>query len=307
MLLAAVLTTSVGATGCSESLPTADIATADTMSPPTTLAEVEIPTGALVAVPQQNREDPAKGQFQVQVVNGTRERFEVTSVQFVWAGFTTTVSPRDSTVVGGQTIDFPVPFPGASCAGDGTAATMPPVDDALVLLGAPDGTVREVPVVDKWHLARALYLDDCLRQRIAAAVDLAWVDLHESTFEGRPVTEGALRVTRRGASGEVRVESVSGTIPYRVDAVDAEVGETVAVLAAGEGVVEAPIRFLEARCDPHALAETKQPHQFVAQIDLGDGVLVPYVVMPDEADWAPMRRTADAACVATGQVVFVGE
>ena len=120
MLASTVL--AVSSAACSDSLVAPDAATA---SPPTTLEEIEIPTGALVAVPQQNREDPAKGQFQVQVVNGTRERFDVTSVQFVWAGFTTAVSPRDSTVVGGQVIDFPVPFPGADCAGDGTAATMP--------------------------------------------------------------------------------------------------------------------------------------------------------------------------------------
>ena len=63
--------------------------------PETTEPKLPIPEGQLVAVPQQNREDPAKGQFQVQVVNGTRERFEVTSVQFVWAGYTTPVTPRD--------------------------------------------------------------------------------------------------------------------------------------------------------------------------------------------------------------------
>ena len=72
-------------------------------------------------------------------------------------------------------------------------------------------------------------------------------------------------------------------------------------------MIEVPIRFTESRCDPHALAEVKQPHKFVAQVDLGDGVLQPFVVVPDQADWIPMRRTADEACVVTGQVVFVGE
>ena len=103
------------------------------------------------------------------------------------------------------------------------------------------------------------------------------------------------------------IESVSGTIPYSFDAVDTAVDETVAVLAAGEQSLEVPIRFTEGRCDPHALAEVKQPHEFLLQVDLGDGVLLPHVVRPDPADFGPMRRTADAACVATGQVEFVGD
>ena len=44
----------------------------------------------LVAVPTQNREDPAKNQFQVQIHNGTGERYDLDGVQFVWDGFTTT-------------------------------------------------------------------------------------------------------------------------------------------------------------------------------------------------------------------------
>jgi hypothetical protein len=292
---------SAAAASCSDSLQPS------TAAPSTTEAELEIPLGTLVAVPQQNREDPAKGQFQVQIVNGTRERFDVTSVQFVWSGYTTEVVPRDSTVVGGQIIDFPVPFPGATCAGDGTIATMPSLDDALVLLGDPDGTLREVPVVDKWHLARSLYLDDCRRQRIDREVTIEWADLHEEQHDGRPVTAGVLRVTRGDASGEVRVEAVSGTIPYSFEAIDTEIGETVAVLPEGRDRVEVPIRFVEGRCDPHALAETKQPHEFVLQVDLGDGELLPHVVRPAAADVVPMRRTADAACVATGQVEFVGD
>ena len=43
----------------------------------------------LVAVPTQNREDPAKNQFQVQIHNGTDDRFDLDGVQFVWDGFTT--------------------------------------------------------------------------------------------------------------------------------------------------------------------------------------------------------------------------
>lgn len=275
--------------------------------PETTEPKLPIPEGQLVAVPQQNREDPAKGQFQVQVVNGTRDRFEVTSVQFVWAGYTTPATPRDSTVVGGQTIDFPVAFPGAECVGDGLVDSMPSLDTAVVLLGLDDGAVREVPVVDRWHLARRLYLEDCQRQHIAASVTIEWADLHREDWEDRPVTAGVLRLTRGSSKDTITIDAISGTVPYSFETVDTDDGEPVAVLPAGTTTIDVPIRFTESRCDPHALAEVKQPHKFVAQVDLGDGALQPFVVVPDEADWIPMRRTADEACVATGQVAFVGE
>ncbi len=275
--------------------------------PPTTEPKIPIPPGELVAVPQQNREDPAKGQFQVQVVNDTDERFEVASVQFVWTGYSSPPSPRDTTIVGGQIIDLPVAFPGAVCVGDGLIDTMPSLDDAVVLLGLADGSVREVPVVDRWHLARRLYLEDCQRQFIVSSVAIEWVDLHEEQYDGRPVTAGSLRLTRGAGTGTITIDSVSGTVPYSFESVNAAEGEPVIVLPAGDDAAEVPIRFTESRCDPHALAEVKQPHKFVAQVDLGDGVLQAFVITPDRSDWVPMRLTADEACVVTGQVVFAGE
>jgi len=310
-LIAAVLV------GCADDPADARVQTAERAAPPlgtiatttTTATEPDapVPPGLLVAVPQQNREDPAKGQFQLQLVNGTDARFAVRSVQFRWTGFSSPVTPRDSQIVGGQTIDFPVPFPGATCVGDGTIDAMPSLDGARVLLGLDDGGLLEVPVIDRWHLARRLYLEDCQRQSVATSVTVEWADLRRAQHQGRPVTEGVLRLTRGTGTATIRIESVSGTIPYGVETIGVAQGETVVVLPSGEDTADARIRFVESRCDPHALAEVKQPHEFVAQVDLGDGVLVPFIVVPPETDWVPMRLTVDEACAVTGQVVFVGD
>jgi hypothetical protein len=276
-------------------------------TPTTSEARIELPTGVLVAVPTQNREDPAKNQFQVQIHNGTRQRYDLAGVQFVWDGFTTEPSERDTIIVGGQVIDLPVPFPGADCAGAGLPAEMPPLDAARVVLSLDDGSTVDVPVVDQWHLARKLYLEDCERQAIEAQVAIEWVGLHEAEFEGRPVTAGELRLTRRAGTGDYTVVSVSNTIPYEFMAVDTGVGEPVITLPADADVASIPIRFLESRCDPHALAEIKQPTKFIAQVRLGDGSEHPYIIYPERADWIPMRLTADKGCVALGKVDFVGE
>ena len=273
----------------------------------TTEADVPLPTGVLFAVPTQNREDPAKGQFQVQLHNDTDGRYDLTAVQFRWAGYTTPVVERTAVIVGGQTVDLPVPFPGATCVDDGTIATMPSLDDAAVVLRLVDGSEVEMPVVDQFHLARRLYLEDCERQMIDAQVGIEWVDLHEENVEGRPVTAGSLRLTRRDGTGEVTVRSVSNTVPYEFVAVDTAVGETVAVLPEGVDQVDVPVRFLESRCDPHALAEVKQPTKFIAQIVLGDGTEHPYIIYPERSYWNVMRATADEACIILGEVEFVGQ
>lgn len=292
---------------------TAPTTTADPAPPQSTVAttttepRIELPVGVLVAVPTQNREDPAKGQFQIQIHNGTRQRYDLAGVQFAWDGFTTVPSERDTTIVGGQVIDLPVPFPGAACVGDGQRASMPSLDTARVVLSLDDGSTVDVPVVDQWHVARQLYLEDCERQAIEGQVAIEWVGLHEEEYEGRPVTAGELRLTRRAGTGNYSVLSVSNTIPYEFMAVETPVGEPVITLLADADVTSVPIRFLESRCDPHALAEVKQPTKFIAQVRLGDGSQHPYIIYPNRDDWTPMRRTADKGCLALGKVEFVGE
>jgi hypothetical protein len=276
-------------------------------TPTTTEPKIDLPLGTLVAAPAQNREDPAKNQFQVQIHNGTDDRYDIDGVQFVWDGFTTPMTDRDSVFVGGQVVDYPVPFPGATCVGDGTRATMPSLDAAKVVLLLDSGETVDVPVVDKWHLARKLYEDDCEKQMIEKQVTIEWVDLHEGEFEGRPVTVGGLRLGRGAGQGEFTILEVSPTVPFSFDAIDTDVGEPVVTLAADADQAEVPIQFIESRCDPHALAEIKQPTKFVAQVQLGDGSVHPYIIYPERSYWTPMRLTADKACVQLGKVEFLGK
>lgn len=301
--------TPAGSGASTSALAGTSTALASTTSVPastTTEPEVVLPTGILFVVPTQNREDPAKGQFQAQFHNDTGDRFDLAEVQFVWDGYTTPVTERTAVIVGGQTVDMPVKFPGATCVGDGTIDTMPSVDSAQVKVRLADGSQLQVPVVDQFHLARKLYLEDCERQMLESAVGVEWVDLHEEEFEGRPVTAGSLRLTRRTGEGTITVLSVSNTIPFEFVAVDTAVDEPVVVLEDGADEVSVPVRFLESRCDPHALAEIKQPTKFISQVQLGDGAVHPYIIYPERSYWNVMRATADKACVLLGKVENLG-
>ncbi len=292
---------------CIVALPGCSTGDADE-SVPTTIVEqpITIPDGVLAAMPIQNRLDVAKGIFQVQLINGTAEILEVVAVQFVWEGLTTKVGSRANRLALGDRIDFPVPLAPANCLGDGTLATMPNPRTAIVKTTLLDGRVVEVPVFDVKHFARKLYLKDCERQHILRQVDIQFADLREVTFEGRPVTEGVLRLTRRQSSATIEVTFVSNTINFTFVPI-AGSNTPVATLRAGQSTVDVPVRFIEGRCDAHALSESSQPFNFYALLLLGDGTERSFATVPALADQVPMRQRVEAACEILGKSGFVGD
>ena len=275
-------------------------------APPAT-ASATVPPRVLAAVPLQYRDDEVAGRMQLEVVNGTDETVHVVAVQFAWAGFTTDVAERENAVGAGQRVDFPVPLPAATCAGDGAAATMPDIGTAVARLTLAGGEVREVPVYDTKGVAASVYLRDCERQFMEAAVTLQWTDLARVELDGRPVTAGALTVTRGAARGDVSVLQIGGTITYLVVPVEQPApGTPLVVLPAGATTASLPVYFEEGRCDAHALAEAKQPFRFVLQIDLGDGTVRPFILEPPPAEQEAMRATVFDGCVALGLVEPLG-
>ena len=208
------------------------------------------PRGILAAVPFQNRLDVAQGIFQVKLYNGTAEPLAVAAVQLVWDGMTSELSARSNTLAAGDRIDFPVTLAPARCVGDGTLAEMPPVDLASVRVVLAGGGDVDAPVFDLKRFAQKLYLEDCERQRIVATVDVEWGDLHETVLEGRPVTEGMLRLTRLAGADDqtIVVSSLSNTIIFTVTAGTPDDNGTdgdVAVLAAGDTTVAVAVLFVE--------------------------------------------------------------
>lgn len=274
----------------------------------TTIAEapILIPANVLAAIPFQNRLDVAKSIFQVQLVNGTTELVDVVAVQFVWDGLTTPIAYRENRLDAGTIIDYPVALLSANCSADGTQATMPDPQSAIVKVTVRDGRVIDVPVYDVKHFARKLYVDDCERQLINSEVDIQFADLHEVTLEGRPVTEGVLQLTRRQSSDTIVVKYISNTINFTFVPIGGDQGP-VATLPANEEMVEVPIRFIEGRCDAHALSESSQPFKFYAVLDLGDGVDRSFATVPEIEDQVPMRKRVETACEILGKNGFAGE
>jgi len=279
---------------------------------PATVATV--PPGILAAVPFQNRLDVAQNIFQVKLYNGTPDDYDIVGVRLVWEGLTTPQSDRANPLAAGDRLDYPVPLAPANCVGDGTIDSMPDPADGLVEVTLRDGTVLDAPVFDLFRFAQKLYLSDCERQHIDAEVRLEWADLHEVALDGRPVTEGVLRITRLESTTTVTVHSVSNTINFGFvpladagQAIGPDDDDPIAVLDAGDAGTEVPVRFAEGRCDAHARSESSQPFAFVLILDLGDGVERGYVLTPPVDDQVPMRERLDDACDILGTSGFAGQ
>lgn len=304
-MLAAVLTAAAALAACGgDRAPAATTLPTATLPISTLEPEITVPSGVLAAVPFQNRLDVAQGIFQLKLYNGTDEALDVVGVQLVWDGMTTDVGSHPNRLAAHDRLDYPVPLAPARCVGDGEADDMPDPSTGVAKVYLRDGSVREAGVYDVKHFARTLYLDDCSRQLVLRSIDIGWVDLHEVTLDDRPVTEGVLRIARREATGDVRIDAVLNTINYTVFAGD---GEPLAVLPAGTDSLDLPVRFLEGRCDVHGLSESSQPYKFVVLLDLGDGVQRSLAVVPDAADQLPMRERSERACAILGEIEFVGQ
>ena len=246
-------------------------------------------------MPFQNRLDVAQGIFQMKMYNGTDEDLPIVGVQLVWEGMTTPVSDRANMLIARDRLDYPVSLAPATCVGDGTIDDMPDPNEGYVRVLLADGHELQAPVFDVLHFARKLYLTDCERQFIGTQVGIEWVDLHEATLDGRPVTEGILRLTRLAGTGTVTIELIRPTIIFSFKVLD-DAGDVVAVLPAGSASIDVPIRFLEGRCDAHAASEVSQPFQFSATLDLGDGVQRSYALPIPKPEQVPMRHRVDTAC-----------
>ncbi len=98
---------------------------------------------------------------------------------------------------------------------------------------------------------------------------------------------------------------MSNNVLFGFEAPDAPPGGPVVTLDEGVDEASAVIRFVESRCDPHAISEASQPFKFIAQVDLGDGDVHPYILMPPVEAQIPMRQTMEAGCEALGEIVFV--
>ncbi|WP_336031002.1 hypothetical protein [Geodermatophilus sp. FMUSA9-8] len=222
------------------------------------------------------------GQVQVRVTDTGAGPFTVTSVAIDSPGFAALPDrPVEAAFVPGRVIDLPAPYGDAVCG----SAAEPAAARLTVVRPDGRGEVLRVPLAAA-DLAR-IHADTCAAE---AALAVAGVAVTGLALDGDAVT-GMLALTRGGDDERaVTLTRLDGNVLYDVAA------DLPATLGEGEATRQVSLEFTTARCDPHALAETKQPYLFVVgvQVDGEDEVTVDLPL--DQAQRDELFALTGSAC-----------
>ena len=236
---------------------------------------------------EQSRDNENRHLLQVVLDNRGPQEVEVVRLQLRGGGFTD-VAPtvREDVLRPGRRIAFPVAYGAADCRRTTPAR--------VVVAHRVDGALREavLDVPEDDPLLPRLRRREC---DLAELADAAGLSFAEDAWErrGDEVTGRAVLVRRHGRA-PVELASLDGTVVFTLRA------GGLPVVLAGEGRVEVPVAVSAARCDAHALTESKRSYDFPGTVRLGDEDLLTVTVRPRGRGRALLERLLLDTCVPAG-------
>lgn len=208
----------------------------------------------------------------------------VTGVGLDWSGYGGEfVRPKDSVVVPGQTLDFPVRLPRPEC-GDGSTEVVGVVEVGEAMLR----TRLEDSGVD---LLRRVRMLACQEQLVRESVDLEYAEEWTAEGTGRDSSVlGHLRLERRQGDEPIRLTAAKGSVLFEL----ALPGPST--LPGGVRSGEVPLRILPGgRCDEHARSQATAPFAFRLTLRIGrETATVP--LPPPRHVQARANELLDRAC-----------
>jgi hypothetical protein len=251
---------------------------------PTEAVQVLPDVPGITAEAVQQRTDAAiGGQVQFRITNTGADPFAVTATQLDSPGFATVpAKPVTARYAPGQTIDLPTPFGPVDCS-----VGVDPVG-ARVWVTRADGTAEELLIPLTGGTMAQVHAGECAIEQVLSVVDIAVADL---TDAGETMT-GDVVLDRRSGDEPIEVTRLGGSVVLEPK----PDGDLPVTLAPGEQELRIPVTFDAARCDPHALAETKKPYVFPLAVTVGDGDGVPVPLPLDDAQKAQLQGLLDRVC-----------
>jgi hypothetical protein len=222
--------------------------------PVPTRGESAEPVHGIAAEAVQLRTDvPVGGRFQVRIT--ASDTFTVTSVALDSPGFAP-LPPREVSTEfePGQVTDLRTPFGAAQCDVDPQPAS------ARLTVVRDGGPPEEVEVPLDGEVLTAIHRVECVELALAEDVTVEVTGLRD---DGDWLA-GSLTLVRRAAPSEVRVTRLLRSVLVAVDA------DLPLAMASDEPEASTALRFTPATCEPHVLAETKQPFRFPVTVQVGD-------------------------------------
>ncbi len=234
--------------------PAASTASPAVGVPPSSSDPAVPPVPGMAAEVVELRTDRAVG-GQVQVRVTATDTFTVTSAALDSPGFEPLPAvDRSTEFEPGRVIDLPVAYGPPICA----AAAEPAFALLTVTRGGASGEEVRVPLA-----AEVLSRIHDGRCTAAELFDLVAVEVVDLRPEGDALT-GTLRLTRRSGSDDVHAVRLSRNVLIAATA------ELPLHLAGDADSASTPVGFSPVTCDPHVLADVKQPYLFPLGVQVGD-------------------------------------
>jgi hypothetical protein len=279
----AVLALALLCAGCAG---TDDAVEAAPQTPPaSTSAAPALPPvpGIEAEVVRQRTDVPVPGQVHVRVTDTGDQPFTVTAVAIDAPGFAPLPpTPLSAAFEPGRTIALRTAYGVPDCA----APAGPPA--AQLTVARPDGAVEELRVPLAGDDLDVVHREECAVAGVRAVAEIGLTDL---TAAGDAVT-GTVVLTRAG--DDDRAVTVLGA--RRSVVLDVAVEGLPLELAPGEEQASAEVAFTPASCEPHVLAETKQPFLFPLSVAVGGDEPVSVPLPVDAAQQELFWDLLDRVC-----------
>jgi hypothetical protein len=282
----AVLALALACAGCSRADGGAGAAPAATSAAPaTTSAAPALPPvpGIEAEVVRHRTDVPVPGRVHVRVTDTGDQPFTVTAVAIDAPGFAP-LPPIALTAAfePGRTIDLRTAYGAPDCA----APAGPPA--ARLTVAWPDGTVEELRVPLAGDDLDVVHRQECAAAGVLAVADIGLTGLAAT---GDSVT-GTVVLTRAGDDDR----AVTVLDARRSVVLDVAVQGLPLELGPGEERASAEVAFTPASCEPHVLADTKQPFLFPLWIEVGGAEAVPVPLPVDAAQQVLLQELLARVC-----------
>ena len=229
----------------------------------------------LTAIVLQYREDEVRHMVSIKVRNTGAAPVRVVDLRLRWEGLEVVEPVLQDHLLGvGHALDLRTPYGDARCA-DGYSLDPPSTKSAFAeaTIELTDGSTETVtiPIDDVEEQLARLFRIDCRRQFIESVVTLELRGPWERIDPDAVATlRGTLAVERGAGDRAITISDVDGSVLLDVRPAAPASGPLL-VLGPDDAAGVVPVDVTSARCDAHALGESKKTYVFQVEIDVGDG------------------------------------
>lgn len=226
---------------------------------------------------QRSRAAAGRGVLEVRLRTTGDAAVEVTRLQLIDGRFAPVPPVPKSTTVRPGEVGIITPIPASDPICEAGPEGRPEMAVSFLAGGVTVDVV--VAVGDAGNdVLTAIHTEECGRRELLAAADLGfgddWVTVSPAT------ARGTIRLARTTASEPLVLEQVQGTVILSLRVLDGVGDGPVATLPAGETATEVGVEVSAARCDPHALIESKKTYVFPMWVRRGDAPVMFLAVEP---------------------------